>query len=557
MIVGDLLGLDGLHIGLAWGTSDLLGRQVTGVTSTDLQDPARYLQPGELVLSGLVWWQPDETSAALRFATSLRSAGVAALLAGEGTHGTVPESLVDACRTHEIPLLSLPPGTSFRAVTDRVYLRLWGGLQARSEGVAVIPEAARRELLALLHAEAPLGEVLACAVARLGIPDCSVVSATGRVLACSTGGTGGGAGGFTGGRTGGGAGGFTGGRTTGGTGGGATGGPGGGTARGAVPIGPQGDSPFDGWLLQPHTAPTLSAATALQGLAELLAPLATRVRAGAAAQRQTAARLVELLAQDGPGLADALAACGLPPGARLTPVCARIDGGAPAAQDAAWAVAALAEALHRVGAPFAAAQDGHGGATALVAAPATAVAAGLRAAWPDIQAKLTGSRQLRSGVGPTTATTTDPAGAPATAPTTATPTAGPLSGALVQAAYALEAGADGPGPAGAVGSSGELSSLAALLRGIPAEVTTAFHAKLLAPLADHDRENGVSLLGTLSAFLDHDGSWARTAEALFVHVNTVHYRVRRIEELTGRSLALLQDRVDLRAALLCAPTSGP
>lgn len=507
MIVGDLLELDGLHIGLAWGTSDLLGRQVTGVTSTDLQDPARYLQPGELVLSGLVWWQPDEASAALRFATSLRSAGVAALLAGEGTHGTVPEKLVDACRTHGIPLLSVPPGTSFRAVTDRVYLRLWGGLQAHTEGVAVIPEAARRELLALLHSETPLDEVLACAVARLGMPECSVVSATGRVLARSSGP--------------------------------ATGAPPADSPRGAVPIDPQGDSPFDGWLLQPHTPPTLPTSTVLQGLAELLAPLATRIRAGAAAQRQTAARLVELLTQDGPGLPDALAACGLPGGAPLVPVTARIDGTASGSQDASWAVAALAEALHRVDAPFAAAQDGHGGASALVAAPSVAVTGALRAAWPGLQAKLTGRRTLRAGVGPSAA-----------------PTAGSLRGALIQAGYALEAGADGPGATGAaraVGSSGELSSMAALLRGIPAEVTGAFHARLLAPLADHDRENGVSLLGTLGTFLDHDCSWARTAEALHIHVNTVHYRVRRIEELTGRSLGLLQDRVDLRAALLCAP----
>ena len=41
MIVGDLLQLDDLHIGLAWGPDELLDRRVTGVTSTDLQDPAR------------------------------------------------------------------------------------------------------------------------------------------------------------------------------------------------------------------------------------------------------------------------------------------------------------------------------------------------------------------------------------------------------------------------------------------------------------------------------------------------------------------------------------
>ncbi|WP_045305489.1 PucR family transcriptional regulator [Saccharothrix sp. ST-888] len=546
MIVGDLLELDDLHIGLAWGTSDLLGRQVTGVTSTDLQDPARYLQPGELVLSGLVWWRPDQTTAALRFATSLRSAGVAGLLAGEGTHGSVPESLVEACRTHGIPLLSVPPGTSFRAVTDRVYLRLWGDLQTRSHGVAAIPEAARRELLGLLHTGTRLDEVLACAVARLGLPDCSVVTASGRVIASSTAGGGAGT-----------------------------------ASRGSVPIGPQGDSPFDGWLLQPHTVPEPWAAGLLPGLAELLTPLATRARATAAAQRQTAARAAELVAQDGPEpeLLDTLAACGLPPGAALVPVTVRLDGGTEEPWAAAWAVSALAEALHRLGAPFAAGTDGRGGAVGLVAAPATEVTAGLRSAWPALQSRLTGRRWLRAGVGPAT-----------------TPAGEQLRGALIQAAYAQDAGAatggtgtsdtsgtsgtsgngasgtgrsgnsTGNGKAGtgdtatiprsgaaAVGSSGELGSLADLLRGVPVEVTAAFHRRLLAPVVEHDRENTVSLLGTLNTFLDHDGSWARTAEALHLHVNTVHYRIRRIEELTGRSLARLEDRIDLRAALLCAP----
>lgn len=85
MIVSDLLDVADLRLRLAWGPPELLERPVTGVTSTDLQDPARYLQPGELVLSGLVWWQPDHPAGqalAMRFATSLRSAGVAALLAG-------------------------------------------------------------------------------------------------------------------------------------------------------------------------------------------------------------------------------------------------------------------------------------------------------------------------------------------------------------------------------------------------------------------------------------------------------------------------------------------
>ncbi|WP_199520514.1 PucR family transcriptional regulator ligand-binding domain-containing protein, partial [Kitasatospora sp. MBT63] len=314
MIVGDLLELDGLHIGVAWATPELLGRQVTGVTSTDLQDPARYLQPGELVLTGLVWWRPGDAAAAVRFATSLRSAEVAGLLAGEGTHGTVPEALVSACRTHGIPLLSVPPGTSFRAVTDRIYLRLWGDLQARSQGVAAVPDAVRRELVGLMHSDAPLTGLLGHAVARLGLPDCSILTGGGRVLAASAEGGG---------------------------------------SRGSVQVGPPGDSPFDGWVLQPHTEPTPAAATVLHGLADLLAPLATRARATAAAQRQTAARVLDLLQHDGPGLADTLGACGLPDGAPLTPVTVRIEGGSTV-----WAAAALADALHRLGAPFAAAPYG-------------------------------------------------------------------------------------------------------------------------------------------------------------------------------------------------------
>ncbi|BFP53373.1 hypothetical protein SCMC78_31800 [Streptomyces sp. CMC78] len=46
-------------------------------------------------------------------------------------------------------------------------------------------------------------------------------------------------------------------------------------------------------------------------------------------------------------------------------------------------------------------------------------------------------------------------------------------------------------------------------------------------------------------------SWARTAEALHLHVNTVHYRIQRVELLTGRDLARLDHELDLKAALLC------
>ena len=53
-------------------------------------------------------------------------------------------------------------------------------------------------------------------------------------------------------------------------------------------------------------------------------------------------------------------------------------------------------------------------------------------------------------------------------------------------------------------------------------------------LADEDR---TLLLDTFGAWLDSDGSAAETAKRLFVHPNTVRYRLRRLEERTGRSLS--------------------
>ncbi|MEE2055207.1 helix-turn-helix domain-containing protein, partial [Nocardiopsis tropica] len=49
--------------------------------------------------------------------------------------------------------------------------------------------------------------------------------------------------------------------------------------------------------------------------------------------------------------------------------------------------------------------------------------------------------------------------------------------------------------------------------------------------------------------LAHSGSWQRCAAAMHVHVNTLRYRIGRVEELTGRDLSSLEHRVDLFLAL--------
>lgn len=60
---------------------------------------------------------------------------------------------------------------------------------------------------------------------------------------------------------------------------------------------------------------------------------------------------------------------------------------------------------------------------------------------------------------------------------------------------------------------------------------------------------GAGLLDTLTAYLDTSGSIEATGRALFVHPNTVRYRLRRIGEVTGLTPAEARDAYTLRVAL--------
>jgi len=55
---------------------------------------------------------------------------------------------------------------------------------------------------------------------------------------------------------------------------------------------------------------------------------------------------------------------------------------------------------------------------------------------------------------------------------------------------------------------------------------------------------------TLAVFVGCGGSVARAAEALYVHRNTVRYRLRRVEQLTGLDLRRPEDRLLCELVLL-------
>jgi DNA-binding PucR family transcriptional regulator len=66
-----------------------------------------------------------------------------------------------------------------------------------------------------------------------------------------------------------------------------------------------------------------------------------------------------------------------------------------------------------------------------------------------------------------------------------------------------------------------------------------------------------TLLDTLTAYLDSGGSIEATARALFVHPNTVRYRVRRISDVTGLSPTEARDAYTLRMALTLGRLLSP
>jgi hypothetical protein len=72
---------------------------------------------------------------------------------------------------------------------------------------------------------------------------------------------------------------------------------------------------------------------------------------------------------------------------------------------------------------------------------------------------------------------------------------------------------------------------------------------VLGPVLDLPAQERSSLLGTLQAWFDTSGSAVETGKRLYCHPNTVRYRLRRLQERTGRSLDDPRSLAELAAAL--------
>ncbi|MFD3523319.1 PucR family transcriptional regulator [Streptomyces sp. NPDC058653] len=580
-----LLETDALGLRLLGGR-DELDRTVRGVMTTDLRDPSRYLSGGELVLTGLAWRRTPEDSEP--FVRLLAGAGVAGLAAGEAELGAIPDDLVGACRRHRLPLFAVNESVAFATITEHVVRQVSG---ERAGDLAAVVDRHRR-----LMTSGPTGGGPEVVLDLLGTDldlRAWVLSPTGRRIAGASGPLSAAAGAALAAehlaatragrraphRV-------------------AVGGttyslfPVRGPGRGAAAGGADADvreSVLSDWLLAVEAdagewaAPRLDL---LQGVTQLIAVERDRRDAARTVRRRLAQEILELVQSAAPPAEIAarlrVAAPVLMPGQGAAPhwqiVVARVDwqdgngtagtvggdgtdgaGGTDGSEGAGGEGTVARSVLEEIlvdpasaglesGDRIAVAHTG-GEAIALLPMPVPVASSdeGEGAEATPTDGGLQADVLLGAVREPLTAGLGDD-GRLTLGVSAAVHSADGLRGALEEARHARRVAAARPGRVCAAGHH-ELASHVLLLPFVPDDVRRAFTARLLDPLRDYDRRHRAELVPTLEAFLGCDGSWTRCAARLHLHVNTLRYRVGRIEQLTGRDLSRLEDKLDFFLAL--------
>ncbi|MGW9026713.1 PucR family transcriptional regulator [Streptomyces sp. NPDC055722] len=555
-----LLNTDALGLRLLGG-EDELDRAVRGVMTTDLKDPSRYLSGGELVLTGLAWRHDAADSEP--FVRILAAAGVAALAAGEAELGDIPDDLVVACARHRLPLFAVHESVAFATITEHVVRQVSG---ERAGDLAAVVDRHRRMMtsgpagggpevvLDLLGSDldlrawvlSPTGRRIAGPAPGL-TPDVRAALAAEHLAATRAGRR-------------------VPHRATVGA-----------TTYSLFPIRNWGHRPAadaedrtDGaardvretvlsdWLLAveadagdwPEERVDL-----LRGVTQLIAVERDRRDAARTVRRRLAQEVLELV-QTGAAPAEIaarlrVAAPVLLPGLGAAPhwqvVVARVEWDGGSVEGGPVAQSLLEEILVD---PLSTGPEhsdriavAHTGDEAIALVPLPAVSSEHDGSEPGIVADA-----LLEAVRKPLSAGLDEDGRITLGVSAAVHSAEGLRGALEEARHARRVAAARTGRVCAAGHQ-ELASHVLLLPFVPDDVRRAFTARLLDPLRDYDRRHRAELIPTLEAFLDCDGSWTRCATRLHLHVNTLRYRVGRIEQLTGRDLSRLEDKLDFFLAL--------
>jgi PucR family transcriptional regulator, purine catabolism regulatory protein len=126
---------------------------------------------------------------------------------------------------------------------------------------------------------------------------------------------------------------------------------------------------------------------------------------------------------------------------------------------------------------------------------------------------------------------------------------GSLRRTFHEARCALEAAGLANGSAPPVASYRDLGAFQLLLSLQDDDALRLYCDSVLGPLEDASGEYGDELIRSLEAFIEQNGQWEKAARQLYCHRHTLRYRIRRVEELTGRDLSSARDRIEFWLAL--------
>jgi purine catabolism regulator len=121
--------------------------------------------------------------------------------------------------------------------------------------------------------------------------------------------------------------------------------------------------------------------------------------------------------------------------------------------------------------------------------------------------------------------------------------------AFHEARCALEAVRLRNGNAPEVASYADLGAFQLLLSLQDDDALSSYCRSVLDPIERGEGEYGDELVRSLDVFIEHNGHWEKAANALFCHRHTLRYRIRRIEQLTGRDFSNARDRIEFWLAL--------
>jgi purine catabolism regulator len=118
-----------------------------------------------------------------------------------------------------------------------------------------------------------------------------------------------------------------------------------------------------------------------------------------------------------------------------------------------------------------------------------------------------------------------------------------------EARCALEAVRLRNGDAPEVASYRDLGSFQLLLALQDDDALSSYCRGVLGPIEEAEGDYGDELVRSLDVFIEHNGHWEKAANALYCHRHTLRYRIKRVEQLTGRDFSSARDRIEFWLAL--------